>query len=127
MKRKVLIVVVGTLFLVCGWSLAGLCGETDDVSSSLIYGASVDTYIQKCEAKAKFMNSGSLNIRKSAMRSTVKGAFIQSNRTAMIEYLMEKNVPFNVHRIEYHLTQKYSESVHPQEIYAVLFKEHNYQ
>jgi hypothetical protein len=123
MKRKVLIAIVGTLFLVCGGALTGLCGETDNVSPSLIYGAFVDNYIQKCEAKARLLDSGSLNIRKSAIRATLKGAFLQSNRTTMVKHLMEKKVPFNAHRIEYHLTRKYTASVQPQEVYAMLLKE----
>lgn len=123
MKRKVMIAIVGTPLFVCGGTLAGLCGEADDVSPSLIYGAFVDDYIQKCGAKAKMLDSGSLNIRKSAMRATLKGAFIQSNRTTMIKHLIDKHVPFNAHRIEYHLTRKYTESVHPREVYAVLLKE----
>ena len=119
MKHKVMIAIVGTLFLVFGGALAGLCGETDDARFSLTYGAFVDNYIQKCEAKAEMLDSRSLNIRKSAMRSTLKGAFIQSNRTTMIKHLMEKNVPLNVPRIQYHL-----DSVHPQKVYAMLLKEH---
>ncbi len=93
MKRKVLIAIVGTLFFVCGGALSGLCGETNDAGSSLIYGAFVDNYIQKCDAKAGMLDSDSLNIRKDAVRPTLKGAFVQSNRTIMIQYLMEKNVP----------------------------------
>ena len=120
MKRKVLIAIVGTLFLLFGGSLAGFCGETD-VDPSLIYGVFVDNYIQKCEAKAEMLNSGSLNIRKSAMRATVKGAFVKSNRTFMVDYLIEKDVPFNADRVEYHLNQKFAESVHPQKVYVTLF------
>jgi hypothetical protein len=123
MKRKALIAIVGTLFFVLVGSLTGMCGETDDVSPSLIYGALVDKYIHKCEAKAKLLDSDSLNIQKSAIRATLKGAFIQSNRSTMIEYLMENNVPFNAHRIEYHLTRKFTESVHPQKVYAMLLKD----
>lgn len=123
MKRKALIVVVGILFFICGGSLAGLCGEADNVSHSLIYGAIVDNYIQKCKAKAKFLDSRSYNIRKSATRATLKGAFLQSNRTAMITYLIKKDVPFNDQRIAYHLTLNFTESVHPQKIYAMLSEE----
>ena len=124
MKRTVLIAIVGTLFLVCGGSLAGFCGQTDAVKPSQIYGAYVDNYIKKCEAKADMLDSGSLNIRKSAMRATVKGAFVKSNRTSMVRYLVETNVPFNADRIEYHLNQKFAESVHPQKVYVTLLKEH---
>ena len=123
MKHKVMIAIVGTLFLVCGGALAGLCGETNDVRTSLIYGAYVDNYIQKCKAKAKFLDSRSYNIRKSATRATLKGAFLQSNRTAMITYLIKKDVPFNDQRIAYHLTLNFTESVHPQKIYAMLSEE----
>jgi len=124
MKHKVTIAIVATLFLVFGGALAGLCGETEDVRPSLIYGTIVDNYIQNCEAKAEMLDSRSLNIRKSAMRATLKGAFIQSNRTTMIKHLMEKNVPLNVPRIQYHLNQMFNESVHPQKVYAMLLKEH---
>ena len=123
MKRNVLIVIVGTLFVVFGGALAGLCDETGDLSRSQIYGAFVDNYIQKCEAKAEMLDSSSLNIRQSAIRATVKGAFIQSNRTIMIKHLMAENAPLNAHRIEYHLNQKYVESVYPQDVYAVLLRE----
>ena len=123
MKCKVLIAMVGALFLVCGGPLAGMCDEAENISPSLIYGAYVDKYIDKCEAKAKLLDSGSYNIRKNAMRATLKGAFLQSNRAAMIAYLMESEAPFNAHRIEYHLTGKFTESVDPRKLYAMLLKE----
>jgi hypothetical protein len=124
MKRKAMIAIVGTLLVVFGGAMAGMCGETEDASLSKIYGAFVDNYIQKCEAKAEMLDSGSLNIRQGAIRATVKGAFIESNRTTMIKYLMAENTPLNADRIEYHLNQKYAESVYPQEVYALLLKEH---
>ena len=124
MKRKAMIAIVGTLLVVFGGALAGMCDETEDGRLSQIYGAFVDNYIQKCEAKAEMLDSGSLNIRQSAIRATVKGAFVQSNRTTMIKYLMAENTPLNADRIEYHLNQRYAESVFPQEVYALLLKEH---
>lgn len=123
MKRKAMIAIVGTLLVVFGWALVGMCGESEDASLSKIYGAFVDNYIQKCEAKAEMLDSGSVNIRQSAIRATVKGAFVQSNRTSMIKYLMAENAPLNADRIEYHLNQKYAQSVYPQEVYALLLKE----
>jgi len=123
MERKLVIAIVGTIFLVFGGALAGLCGEIDDVNPSLIYGAFVDNYIQKCEAKAEMLDSGSFNIRKGAMQATVKGAFMQSNRTSLVKYLMEQKVPFNVHRVQYHLNQKLAQSVYLQNVYALLLKE----
>jgi len=127
MKRKVLIAIVGTLLVVFGGALNGMCGETEDGRLSQIYGAFVDNYIQKCEAKADMLDSGSLNIRQSAIRATVKGAFMQSNRTTVIKYLMAENTPLNADRLEYHLNQKYAESVFPQEVYALLLKEYTDQ
>lgn len=124
MKRTAMIAIVGTLLVVFGGALAGMCDETEDIRFSKIYGAFVDNYIQKCEAKAEMLDSGSLNIRKSAMRATVKGAFVQANRTTIIKNLMEEKAPLNIDRIEYHLNQMYAQSVYPQEVYAVLLNEH---
>jgi hypothetical protein len=122
MKSKVIIAIVGTMVLVSGMALSGLCGEAENVQDAFIYGALVDNYIQKCEAKAAMLNSGSSNIRESAIRATVKGAFIQSNRTTMIKHLMAENAPLNADRVAYCLNRKYAESVYPQEVYAVLLK-----
>ena len=124
MKSNLIIAIVGTMVLVFGGVLTGLCGESEDVKSSLIYGAFVDNYIQKCSAKAEMLDSGSLNIRKSAMRATIKAAFLQSNRATMVDYLKENNVPLNRDRIEYHLNQKFAASVHPQMVYAALTEEY---
>lgn len=123
MKSKVIIVIVGTMVLVCGLALSGLCGEAENVREAYIYGAFVDNYIQKCEAKAALLNSGSPDIRESAIRATVKGAFMQTNRSTMIEQLMAENAPLNADRVAYHLNRKYAESVYPQEVYAVLLQE----
>ena len=123
MKSRLIIAIVGTFLLVLGGALTGLCGEADNAGSSLIYGAFVDNYIQKCAAKAELLDSGSFNIRRSAMQATVKGAFIQSNRTSMIEYLKDNNVPLNVDRIQYHLNQQFAQSVYGQHVYALLLKE----
>ena len=120
MKRKALITIVGTLILVCGWALTGVCEEPEDANRSIIYGAFVDNYIQKCAAKAEMLDSGSVQIRKDALRATVKGAYMQSNRTGMIDYLMANNAPLNADRIAYHLNRKYAETVFPQEVYAAL-------
>jgi hypothetical protein len=117
--------IVGThLFLACGWVSAGLDGETVDDMLARIYATFVDNYILKCEAKAELMNSDDLNIRKRAMRAKVKGGFIQSNRTRLIEYLIEKDTPLEAYRIQYHLNRKYAESVCPQDVYAALLKEY---
>ncbi len=124
MKRNVLIAIVGTLFLVCGGALTGFCDEANDARRAGIYGAFVDNYIQKCEAKADLLDSSSLNIRRSAMRATVKGAYIQANRTEIVAYLMKENTPLHADRIEYHLNRKYAESIFPQEVYVAVYGEH---
>ena len=124
MKRNVLIVIVGTLFLVCGGALTGFCDEVNDARRAGAYGAFVDNYIQKCEAKADLLDSSSLNIRRSAMRATVKGAYIQANRAEIVAYLMEENAPLHADRIEYHLNRKYAESIFPQEVYVAVYGEH---
>jgi len=124
MTRKVLIVIVGAMVLVSGGALSGFCGDQHDMGKSSIYGALVDDYIQKCEAKAAMLNSRSSNIRESAIRATVKGAYLQSNRTTIISYLMAENAPLNADRVVYHLNQKYAQSVYPQEVYAALLKDH---
>lgn len=120
MKRTVLIAIVGTLFMVCGGASSGFCDEVEEVQRVVAYGALVDTYIQKCEAKAELLDSSSAQIRQSAIRATVKGAFLQSNRTDMIRYLMEKKAPLNADRVAYHLNQLYAGSVFPHEVYAAL-------
>ena len=123
MKSRLIIAIVGTILLVLGGALTGLCEEADNARASLIYGAFVDHYIQKCAAKAELLDSGSFNIRKSALQATVKGAFIQSNRTSIIKYLKENDVPLNAHRIQYHLNQKFAQSVYGQNLYALLLKD----
>ena len=93
MKRKAMIAIVGTLLVVFGGALNGFCDEAVGARQAVIYGAFVDNYIQKCEAKAEMLDSGSVHIRQDAIRATVKGAFLQSNRTDMISYLMVKKGP----------------------------------
>jgi capsular polysaccharide biosynthesis protein len=124
MKRKVLIAIVGFVFVVFGGVVAGQCDEAKDPKLSKSYGAFVDKYIQKCETKAEMLDSSSLNIRRSAMQATVKGAFVQANRTEIINYLMKEKAPLNADRIAYHLNRRYAESIYPQEVYAVLSREH---
>jgi len=117
--------IVGThLFLESGWVLAHLDGETVDDTLLRIYGTFLDNYIQKCGIKAELLNSGNLKIRRSAKRAKVKVDFMQSNRTSLVKYLIEKNAPWKASIIEYHLNRKYAESVHPQDVYAALFKEY---
>jgi hypothetical protein len=123
MKRKAMIAIVGTLLVVFGGALNGFCDEAAGARQAVIYGAFVDNYIQKCEAKAEMLDSGSVHIRQDAIRATVKGAFLQSNRTDMISYLMVKKAPLNADRIAYYLNQRYAESVYPQETYVALFGE----
>jgi len=122
MKRKVMIASVAALLLVCGVTFSGLYAESENVKTSLSYGTYVDGYIQQCEGKTEMLNSGSLNIRKSAMQTKLKGDFIKSNRTALIDYLMEKDVPLNAARIEYHLTTKFTETLHPEGVYTVMLE-----
>lgn len=124
MKCKAMIAIVGTLFLVFGGALSGFCDEADNTRRVVIYGEFVDDYIQKCAAKAEMLDSSSLNVRQSAVRATVKGAYIQANRTEIVNYLMEENARFNADRIEYQINRKYAESAFPQEVYVALFGEH---
>ncbi len=123
MKRKVLIAIVGTVFLVFGIAQAGLSSGSNTIKPSLIYGAFLDNYVQKCEFKASLLDSGSLNIRKTAMRATVRGAYLKANRTKLIRHLMEVNAPLNPNRITYHLNQQFADSVQPAEVYTLLLKE----
>ena len=123
MRSTLFIAIAGTLLLVFGWTLTGLCGETATTDSAQTYGVFVDDFIAKCEAKADLLDSSSVNIRKIAMRATVKGGFVKSNRDQVIEYLAAQNVPLNAHRIEFHLNQVFAQSVHPEQVYARLLKE----
>ncbi len=84
MKRNLIITIVGTVFLVFGIAQAGISSGTDDVKPSLIYGEFIDNYVNKCECKASLLDAGSLNIRKTAVQATVKGAYLKSNRTKLI-------------------------------------------
>ena len=122
MNYKGFIAIIGTVFLVVGIAQAGLSGGSETIKPSLIYGAFIDDYVQKCEFKASLLDSGSLNIRKTAMRATVKGAYLKANRTKMIRHLMEVNAPLNPNRIEYHLNQHFARSVQPNEVYTALLK-----
>lgn len=122
MKKKAMIAIIGTVLLIFGIAQEGLSGGSETIKPSLIYGAFIDNYVQKCEFKASLLDSGSLNIRKHAMRATVKGAYLKSNRTKMIRHLMEVNAPLNPNRINYHLNQKFADSVQPNEVYTALLK-----
>ncbi len=122
MKAKAMIATIGTVLLVFGIAQAGLSGGSDTIKPSLIYGAFLDNYVQKCEFKASLLDSGSLNIRKIAMRATVKGAYLKANRTKLIRHLMEVNAPLNPSRIAYHLNQQFADSVQPNEVYTALLK-----
>ena len=123
MKRKLFIVIAGTLLVVVGWTLTGLCGETATTDPAQAYGVFIDDFIAKCEAKGGLLDSGSVNIRKIAMRATVKGGFVKSNRDQMIEYLATNKVPLNIHRIEFHLNQMFARAVNPEKVYARLLRD----
>ncbi len=123
MKKNTVIAIIGTVLLVFGTAQASFSGNTGNLKPSLIYGAFIDEYVHKCEIKASLLDAGSLNIRKNAMRATVKGAYLKSNRTKMIRHLMVVNAPLNSNRIEFHLNQKFAKSVQPQEVYAVLLND----
>ncbi len=120
MKKSTVIAIIGTVLLVFGATQASFSGNTGNLKPSLIYGAFVDNYVQKCEYKASLLDSGSLNIRKNAMRATVKGAYLKANRTKLIRHLMEVNAPLNPNRIQYHLNQQFVRSVQPNEVYTAL-------
>jgi hypothetical protein len=123
MKSKLFIVIAGTLLVVVGWTLTGLCGETATTDPTQAYGAFIDDFIAKCAAKGGLLDSGSVNIRKIALRATVKGGFVQSNRDQVIEYLAAKKVPLNAHRVQFHLNQLFAQTVHPEQVYARLLRE----
>ena len=58
------------------------------------------------------------------MRAKVKAGFMKSNRTTLINALIEKNAPWKAHRIEYHLNRMYAESLQPEDVYTALFEEY---
>ena len=122
MKRNILIAIVGTVLLIFGIAQAGLSGGSDTIKPALIYGAFIDDYVGKCECKASLLDSDSLNIRRIAMRATVKGAYLKANRTKLIRHLMQVNAPLNPSRIAYHLNQQFARSVQPNEVYTALLK-----
>jgi hypothetical protein len=122
MKRKVLIAIVGSLFMVFAAAASGLCDGPQDAERARIYGTVVDNYIQKCEAKAEMLDSGSLTIRKSAMRATVKGAYLRAHRTALVNHLVAAQAPLNADRIAYHLNMQYAQSFFSREVYLALLE-----
>lgn len=115
-----MIAIIGTVLLVFGIAQAGVSGGSDTIKPSLVYGAFLDNYVQKCECKASLLDSGSLNIRRIAMRATVRGAYLKANRTKLIRHLMELKAPLNTNRIKYHLNQQFAKSVQPNEVYTAL-------
>ena len=98
MKSRLFIMIIGTAFLVCNGALNGFCGDVKNVKPLLNYGTFIDDYAQKCEAKAALLDSGSVNIRKDAMRATIKGTYLRHNRANLVKYLMEKEAPLNPYR-----------------------------
>lgn len=123
MQVEMMSSIIGShLFLECGWVLAFKDGETADDMLSRIYGIFVDNYIQKCEAMAELLNPDNAITHGKAMRAKVKADFMQSNRAALITYLIEKNVSFKSHRIEYHLNWKYAETFDPKDVYTAFFE-----
>jgi hypothetical protein len=125
MKRKVLIAIVGSLFMVFAATTSGLCDEVQ-AERARIYGTVVDNYIQKCEAKAEMLDSGSLTIRKSAMRATVKGAYLRAHRTALVNHLVAAQAPLNADRIAYHLNRQYAQSFFSREVYLALLEDESH-
>ena len=115
--------IVGShILLECGWVPACVEGETVDDTLTRLYRTFVDTYIHKCKTTAALRNSDNPETIRRAMQAKAKADFMHSNRSRLIQYLIDKSAPFKSHRIEYHLNWKYAESLQPQNVCAALFE-----
>ena len=95
----------------------------DSMEPSVAYAAIVADYLEKCRCKGALLDAKSANIRKLAVRDTVKGAFVRQNQAELIQYLIENNVAVNPRRVEYMINQRFKEQVSPHEVYAALANE----
>ena len=96
---------------------------TDGMEPSLVYAAFIADYLEKCDCRGDMLDAKSLNIRKAALRDTVKGAYVEKNSAELVRYMVENNVPMNPRRVEYVINQRFADQVNPQEVYTVLTNE----
>jgi hypothetical protein len=73
--------------------------------------AIVEDYISNCEAKSAFLNSSSVNIRRSAMRACLKAVFYKSTKAELIDALVANNIAPKPYKVRRFLNARFNEVV----------------
>ena len=78
--------------------------------------AMVDRYIAACEAKSAMLDSRSENIRRSAVRSCLRGTLCRTSRTELIDELVAGNVEPKPYKVHHFLNSRFKEVVDTTEL-----------
>ena len=118
MKTRIFMAIAGMTTLLCGWAMTGFCDDTRHHMLSLIYSDIVEEYIEKCEARARWLDSDNTILREAALRAKVECTYLQANRNILVKYLAEKVVPLNLHAVGSQLNRKFADSGHATDVFA---------
>lgn len=67
----------------------------------------VDDYIACCDAKSAMRDSRSENIRRSAIRSSMKAAYYMHSKEELVEEMLDSNVEPKAYKVRRFLNEKF--------------------
>jgi hypothetical protein len=88
-------------------AVPALSGETHRAQMEIM----VDKYIAVCEAKSVMLDSRSENIRRSAIRSCLRGTLCRTSRAELIDELVAGNVEPKPYKVYHFLNSRFKEVV----------------
>ena len=112
MKLRKIIILLAVVVAFIIIALPALGGDTTRAKLEAI----VDDYISVCEAKSAYLNSTSVNIRRSAMRACLKAIFCKNTKAELIEALIANNVKPKPYKVRQFLNARFNEVVTAKDI-----------
>ena len=124
MKKSAHIVLATGLLLITVFIGQGLCQNLQNPTQIKTYSAIIDDTIAKCRNKIALLDSKSPNLRRQAMRASLKGAYLKIYKNELIAYLVSVNADPSPHRVAYHLNKFFYQSLEPDKLYVLMEASH---
>jgi hypothetical protein len=108
MNRKMGGFIVVLFIAVSCLSTVKVC-RASDVQKKVIYSGYIDTMIVTCESKIRVCDSRSRSICDESALYTLKESFLRTNKSELVQEMIEQNVGIKPYQMTYFLNKRFFE------------------
>lgn len=87
------------------------CLSSSDLKTIHIYKNSIDEEIARCQAKVRYIASGSNNLRQYCQRELQKAEFLSKAKEMLLREMVDNQIDVKEYKIRYFLNTRFYETV----------------